>query len=41
MNRHQDKVEKIFEIYYNTLDVIREDMLSQEYEMRKMIDDFE
>lgn len=41
MDDHQFKVEEIFKLFYDTLDTIRNDMLSQEYQFRNKMDNFE
>ena len=41
LDSHQFKVESIFQIYYDTLDRIRSDMLEQEYRLRASMDQFE
>ena len=41
LDSHQFKVENIFQIYYDTLDNIRADMLEQEYRLRASMDTFE
>ena len=41
LDSHQHKVEKIFKMFYDALDEMRNDMLKQEYEMRAKMDLFE
>ena len=41
LDSHQFKVESIFQIYYDTIDQIRTDMLEQEYRLRASMDRFE
>ncbi len=41
LDSHQHKVEKIFKMFYDALDGMRNDMLKQEYEMRSKMDVFE
>lgn len=41
LDRHQFKIESIFKMFYDSLDTMRNDMLKQEYEMRRKMDRFE
>ena len=41
LDGHQGKVEKIFKMFYDALDNMRNNMLEQEYEMRAKMDKFE
>lgn len=41
LDLHQAKVEDLLQIYYDTLDNIRYEILDQEYSLRKQMDNFE
>jgi len=41
LDSHQYNIESIFQMYYDTLDTIRGEMLSQEYRLRHSMDNFE
>jgi len=41
LDRHQERVENLFKVYYDTLDDLRCKYLNQEYQLRQSMDSFE
>ena len=41
LNTQQKYIEEIYKVYYDTLDEMRNDMLGEEYKLRKRIAEFE
>ena len=41
LDSHQEKIENLFKVYYDTLDEIRNTYLGQEYSLRKNMQSFE
>lgn len=41
LDKHQERIEKLFKVYYNTLDDLRNQYLGEEYKMRAIMDNYE
>lgn len=41
LDRHQEQIEGLFKVYYDTLDEMRNMYLSQEYQLREQMDRYE
>lgn len=41
LDKHQEKIESLFKVYYDTLDDLRNQYLGQEYNIRETMDSFE
>ena len=41
LDNHQDQIESLFKVYYETLDEMRNHYLQQEYQLRDQMDKYE
>jgi hypothetical protein len=41
LDHHQERIENLFKVYYDTLDNLRSQYLGQEYQLRQSMDSFE
>lgn len=41
LDRHQERIESLFKVYYDTLDGLRNQYLGQEYSLRETMDSYE
>jgi hypothetical protein len=41
LDKHQERIESIFKVYYDTLDDLRSQFLGQEYHLRRTMDSYE
>jgi hypothetical protein len=41
LDHHQDSIEDLFKVYYDTLDELRYNYLGQEYSLKNNMDTFE
>ncbi len=41
LDKHQESIEKLFKVYYDTLDEMRNMYLGQEYQLRETMDKYE
>lgn len=41
LDKHQERIESLFKVYYDTLDDLRNQYLGQEYSLRQTMDSYE